>query len=126
MTEIALKGNRGDLLTPSEHFRYTNAIWVTFVYYENNFLQHRAGALSDEQFEATLESLKWQCLLSGIRACWIQSRGLFEKHFALFMDELVAKYPAVRDPTRNANEVWTREVGKQVASVARSLGQVQL
>ncbi len=126
MAEIALKGNRGDVLTPTEHLRYTNWTWSMIVAYENNFLQHRAGSLNDEQFEATLGSLKWNCLMPGFRAFWVQSRVVFEKNFALFMDRLMADYPAVRDPTALAFEIWKQQAAKEVEAALPDYAQLPL
>lgn len=113
---IELRGNRGEKLSPEEFLIYVNFVWMSMIAHEMNFLQHRAGHLSDEQFEATLGTLKFQVLIPGHRAFWMSmGKDYFEKHFVAFVDDLIARYPAVENSQGLAHEAWQAEVARQVA-----------
>jgi hypothetical protein len=116
-TEIMLKGNRGDVgLTLSEHFRFANVVWMSVMLAQNDFLQRRAGLMTDEQLEANLGLLRFQCLMPGFRAWWVHARTMFEKHFMAFVDDLLAQVHAVNDPTNISYQVWKTEAAKELAS----------
>jgi hypothetical protein len=119
MTEIVLRGNRGDAgLTIGEHFRYGNVVWISLMLAQNDFLQHRAGLMSDEQFDANLGLLMWQRHMPGVRAWWAQSRAGFEKHFVAYVDGLLAQVPADSDAGVASYQAWKEEAARQVASAA--------
>lgn len=114
VAELMINGNDGRLELV-DFTRYHSVLWSILVIYENNFMQHRAGMLSDAQFESTLGSLKFQCSLAGFRANWMNTHYMFDTQFAAFMDELIEKTPVIVDMGGRAYARWTARAANEAA-----------
>jgi hypothetical protein len=90
-------------------------MWGILVAYENNFIQHRAGMLGEEQYAATLGSLKFQSRLPGFRAVWLQAREAFEVHFASCLDEIMRTTPVALNSTANSLVRWKALAAEEIA-----------
>ena len=112
---MIIDGNAGNL-DLVEWVRYNSTTWAMLVNYENNFLQHRAGMLDDEQYDATIGSLKFQCGLPGFRANWKLVRPMFGARFAAFVDELLRATPVTLEITEASHGAWKALAAKEAAA----------
>jgi hypothetical protein len=115
VNRMIIGGNAGDL-DLEEWVRYNSTTWSILVSYENNFIQHRAGMLDHEQYDATLGSLKFQCSLPGFRANWKIVRPMFGSRFAAFLDELIRDTPVAVQITKKSHTAWRALAAKEIAA----------
>lgn len=118
VNRMIMDGNAGNL-DLEEWVRYNSTTWSMLVNYENNFLQHRAGMLDDEQYDATVGSLKFQCGLPGFRANWRMIRPMFGERFVAFVNELMRTTPVTVEITEKSHAAWKALAAKDAAT-ARS------
>ena len=114
VNRMIIDGNGGNL-DLEEWVRYNSTTWSMLVSYENNFVQHRAGMLDDEQFDATMGSLRFQCGLPGFRANWKMIRPMFAERFVVFVDDLIHATPVTVQITEKSHAAWKALAAKEVA-----------
>jgi hypothetical protein len=117
IADVMVRGNDGRL-EPAEFVRYHSVLWSILLVYENNFVQHRSGMLDDRQYEATLGSLRFQCSLPGFRANWITTRHMFDREFAVFVDDMISKTPVILDIGRRGHTAWAARAAQEAAKAS--------
>ncbi|THD81959.1 MAG: hypothetical protein E7812_03900 [Phenylobacterium sp.] len=111
---VMLGGNDGDL-NVTDYVRYNSVLWSGLIAYENNFIQHRARMLDDDQYAATLGALRFQCSLPGFRAMWRQLRNTFDAEFKAYVDDLIAQTPVRPHASATGHAAWRARAAEETA-----------
>jgi hypothetical protein len=94
---------------------YSNAQFLSF---EDSFLQHRNGLMTDSDFGSVINSVRAFIRLPGFRVQWKRGRMGYGTEFVEFMDALLATTPAGLGSLDPAE--WLIERAKENVLVAPS------
>ena len=86
------KGAQGsDDITATQYAQFAHFCRASFYNAEDTYFQHKQGLISDEAFASFVASVQGGAARApGMRAGWIQFRGLFVSEFAEWMDRTLA------------------------------------
>jgi hypothetical protein len=101
-----------DLTRPQllQFFFYSLAMFNS---YEDNFLQHRDGLISDRDFAPIVKGARRVFARPGYRLSWKVQRANYSQEFAEFMDAL-AKSPVALSALEPAT--WRRDLAEEAAA----------
>jgi hypothetical protein len=94
---LVRRGHAGDpKLDEAERERYRWCVYPLLLHYEDSFLQHKNGMISDEQWESIRRQMTDTSRLSGLRMVWSdrswgEVRLYFHTQFRDFLDAVFAE-----------------------------------
>ena len=100
---LVRRGHAGDpKLGAAERERYRWCVYPLLLHYEDSFLQHENGMISDAQWESISSQMTDTARLSGVRKVWSEKdwgevRFFFHAQFRDYLDKVFAT--AAREPT---------------------------
>jgi hypothetical protein len=91
LTDLVLKGRRGNEMSEAETFRFMAYSRATFWHVADTFYQHRDGLLDAAVFAAFERNQVGMMQGVGMHAAWALSRNSFAPDFVAFMDRINAE-----------------------------------
>ena len=88
-SDLLMRGDSGQKLTPVENYRYTLHVVSMFVYWENYQYQFEAGMLEEDEYNPQLKVWKFRISSPGRHRVWCQQKRTFSKRLALQLDKLM-------------------------------------
>lgn len=82
-------------ITPTQIAQYRGYSYARFQISENTFLQHKAGLLSDEAFDAFMKGFVAALALPSVRVMWNWGKVGHAPEFIAFVEGLIAQAPTV-------------------------------
>ena len=99
LAEAVAKGTAGARdMTLAQVSQYRGYVYARFQISENTFLQHKAGLLSDEAFDAFMNGFVAALSWPSTRVLWKWARTFHAAEFVAFVDGLIARAPQTPPP----------------------------
>jgi hypothetical protein len=99
LAEAVAKGTVGARdMTLTQVSQYRGYVYARFQISENTFLQHKAGLLSDEAFEAFMKGFIAALNWPSTRVLWKWARTFHAAEFVAFVDGLMLQGPPPTTP----------------------------
>jgi hypothetical protein len=99
LADLIRRGNQGiDDLSENDFFRYHLFLGTVFRSFEQYFVLHELGTLSEDQWQGWKNPLARLVCEPGVRQCWDLLKGQHVAGFTELVDQLVEELP--EDQTR--------------------------
>jgi hypothetical protein len=93
LAEMIIRGNQGvQELSDEEFFRYQLFLGTVFRGFEQYFILHELGSLSDAQWQGWELPLRQATQEPGVRQIWAQIRGQHDPEFTKLVDGLIDNF----------------------------------